>query len=204
MLLAYRKFMAAIAKTSNPNMKLKNTLLTIIYVALIATSAHAVIYTDLDVYNGFTGRLVNGSNPLNGQFQISSQDADGINDLVGYNPDEEIITATASFLLYDDSFFDGSERVTINLGSDPFVDNSAASFLFAVGGVSGNALFDLSADGILSYSIVANSGDFRVNSGLLTVDARARTVPDGGTTAVLLGMAFLGICAVQRKFALAP
>lgn len=183
-------------------MTLKNTILTIISSALLATSASALsIYNDLDVYN----RLVNTANPLTDYFQISSQDNDGINDLVGYNYlTEQIDTATASFSLIDDSFLDGSETVTITLGSSTlFVDNGSATILLALGGVTGSAFFDLDADGVLQYKLVANTGDFKVVSATLTVTAKPRAVPDGGTTAVLLGMGFLAICAVQRKFALA-
>jgi hypothetical protein len=93
--------------------------------------------------------------------------------------------------------------VTITLGSSTFVDNGTATILFALGGVTGSALFDLDADGVLEYKLVANTGDFKAVNGSLTVTAGPRAVPDGGTTAVLLGMGFLGICAVQRKFALA-
>ena len=185
-------------------MKLKDALLSIISCALIATSAKAIsIYTDLDVYN----RLVTTTTPINDAFQISYQDADGNADLVGYNSaTEQIYSATATFLLYDDdplSLWDGSEKVTITLGPSMFLNNENALFQFAIGGVAGNALFDLDADGVLSYSIVATKGDFKAESGLLTVTAGPRLVPDGGTTALLLGMSFLGIYAAQRKFALA-
>ena len=79
-------------------MKLNNTLLTIISSALLATSGHAIIYSDIDVFNGLSGQLVTAANPLTGYFQISSQDNDGIFDLVGYNPSAEQITdATATF-----------------------------------------------------------------------------------------------------------
>jgi hypothetical protein len=103
---------------------------------------------------------------------------------------------------------DGQERMTINLGSDPFAtENSAQSadylYLFAVGGVSGSALFDLSANGMLNYSIVANRGDFLALSATLTVNASPKGVPDGGSTAALLGIGFLGIYTVQRKRKLA-
>ena len=185
-------------------MNLKNTLLTIISSALLATSAaHAVVYTDTDIFNGLTGQLVNFSSPLTGTFDISTQDDDGIFDLVGYNNTQLITSAIASFTIVDDnpfSLLDGAETVTINLGPDMFV-NSQATFLIAFGDVTGNALFDLRQDGVLAYSIVAStptSGDFKAINGSLVV-----TVPDGGTTAVLLGIGFLGIYAAQRKLALA-
>jgi hypothetical protein len=180
-------------------MKLKNTLLTIISGAFLATGAHAVTYSDFDLYNGWNGRLVNAANPLNGTFQISYQDADGINDVVGYDPlTQQITSATANFLLYDDSFYDGSETVTITLGPDAFI-SSQATFLFALGSVTGSALFDLDADGILTYSMIANSGDFRASYGALIAYAEPRGVPDGGMTAIFLGMGFLGISAFRRK-----
>jgi hypothetical protein len=176
-------------------MKLKNVFLTVVSSALLITSAHAVVYTDLDVFNGAAGTLVNASNPLNGEFEINSQ---------GYNSQTQQVTSAAvSFLIYDDSLWDGPETVTIDLGSSTFIQNQEATFLFAVGGVTGSALFDLSSDGILKFSIIANSGDFLAINGLLTAVAQPKAVPDGGMTAILLGTGFLGICALQRRFALA-
>jgi hypothetical protein len=182
-------------------MKLKNTLLAVISSALLATNGHAVTYSDLDFFNG---KLVTTANPLTGSFQISSQDNDGFFDLVGYNPlVEQIVDATATFSLVDDSLFwsDGPEAVTINLGYTTFVDSQAATILFAIGDVTGSALFDLQADGTLGYSIIARTGDFKAINGALLVDTRPSAVPDGGMTAMLLGIGFLGLCVLQRKFA---
>jgi VPDSG-CTERM motif len=186
-------------------MKLKHLLLTIISAALLATNAKAAIYSDIDLFNGSTGQLLVAGNTLtstlNGLFQIDSQ---------GYNPSTEYITsAIASFSIFDDnllSLSDGPETVTITLGVGPgtFVNGQSATFGIGLGdAVTGQALVDLRADGVLSYSIVANSGDFRVYSASLLVTAVPKGVPDGGTTAFLLGIGFLGIYAAQRKFALA-
>ena len=192
-------------------MNLMKALLSVLLSALCATSVHALslIYTDLDVFDG--GRLVDPSQPLKGTFEINSQDPDGIYDLIGYDPAiEQITNATATFFLKDDGLLGdiAPEKVTITLGPDTFINSQTVPFLFTTGGVTGNAFFDLSADGILAYSIMAvpnnrwnGISDFKVYSALLTVDARARAVPDGGTTVLLLGMGFLGLCVLQRKFA---
>jgi VPDSG-CTERM motif len=100
--------------------------------------------------------------------------------------------------------------VTITLGPDTFINSQPIPFLFTFGGVTGNALFDLNADGVLAYNIVAvpnspwiGKSDFTVYSALLTANPGPRAVPDGGTTVLLLGIGFLGIFVLQRKFAAA-
>lgn len=190
-------------------MKLTKALLSVLLSALCASSVHAILYTDLDLFGA--GSLVDPSHSLNGTFEINSDDPDGIHDLWGYDPGtEEVTNATATFFLHDDGLLGdiAPEKFTIKLGPDTFIDSQPVPFLFTTGGVTGNAFFDLSEDGVLAYSIVAvpnnrwnGISDFKVYSALLTVDARARAVPDGGTTGLLLGMGFLGLCVLQRKFA---
>jgi hypothetical protein len=188
-------------------MKFKDALFTVFLGTLLATSAPAIVYSDLDVFNGASGRLVTAANPLSGYFDINAQDNDGILDRVGYDSTNQQITrAIASFSIVDDNPFswsDGSETVTINLGSSTFVNSHAATILFALGDVTGSALLDLNVDGIIKYTIAANSGDFKAIHGSLLANAEPKSVPDGGWTVVFLGIGFLGICALQWKSRLA-
>lgn len=69
--------------------------------------------------------------------------------------------------------------------------------------VVGSALFDLSADGIVSYTITRNSGEFYLRNATLTAVAGSNSVPDNGVTIVLLGMSLIGVVGFQLKFAVA-
>jgi len=175
-------------------------------VALGETTAMAIpIYTDLDVF-GLSGQKVDANTPLAGAFQISSNDADGIPDLTGYNPlSEQITGASVVFVLRDDSFFDGQEQVKIDLGSNFFqsgaVLDSPLIFSILGGSVSGSALLDLDADGVLNYTISSADGDFVAISAFLSATAgpKSTSVPDGGSTVALLGLGLLGLGWARRK-----
>ena len=62
----------------------------------------------------------------------------------------------------------------------------------------------LSSTGVLTYSVLAVSGDFTVSSATLvahgtTTAGTSGAVPDGGTTASLLGLALFGMGALAKK-----
>ena len=64
-----------------------------------------------------------------------------------------------------------------------------------------SALWDLSANGRLSFTITALSGQTYLTSATLIAWTGARGVPDGGFTLDYLGLSLLGILVAQRKFA---
>lgn len=116
----------------------------------------------------------------------------------GYDPTHYIITsAVATF-----SFFDllGRESFTVNFGPNPFLVGSSFVWDIDLGGnVTGNALLDLSSDGILSYTVARGSGEFWLTNANLTVEADdIARVPDEAATALLLGIGFLGLAWRRR------
>ena len=162
-------------------------------------SVQAALYTDLDVFNGLTGvKVTKNGAPKTGTFEIVVQDNDGIFDIVGYDKDnEKVVGAIAEFTIWDDQLFDAPETVSIDLGATSFVSGQSAFFLIAVGQLSFDAIVDLSEDGLLNYSIKANSGDFMaINAKLI---ATTCPVPDGGSMLGLLGFGLVGLALVRNR-----
>jgi hypothetical protein len=134
---------------------------------------------------------VSPSNPYYGTFNIIPS---------GYNPAHQtVVSATAWFLLSDDH--DAAEEyVVIDLGSVAnYFGPIEVDFSLVGGPVTGSALLDLSADGVLSYTIRATSGDFWAKFAKLCATATPVAVPDGGMTVVLLGCAFVVVEALRRN-----
>jgi hypothetical protein len=170
--------------------------------AISAVSAQAIQYTDLNLI----GVKLDDSKPsYYGEFNIADW---------GYNSaNQEVTSASVWFALADDAtdvkdaldLKGYTETVKIDLGSASGyigpVEVDLASLLS--GAVTGSLLVDLSADGILKYTISKTSGDFYIGFAKLVADATPKApgsrVPDGGATAALLGLALLGLSAVRRK-----
>lgn len=81
--------------------------------------------------------------------------------------------------------------------------NTYETFSFTI---TGAALNDLNADGILSYSvkipnISGNTDDVWLKWAKLEVTTECRQVPDGGATLSLLGLGLMGLVAVRRRLA---
>ena len=192
-------------------MKFSTTLLSSISGLLLATQAHAFTYLDFDDYGPSSGYVASGGS-LTGYFNIKNSDG-GVGDITGYKTTpEHVVNATASFGIRDNSglldkifFF---ELASIYVGSDQFMGTTGSISLnldFSHG-ISANALVDLSADGILKYTIVSTIGDFYLDYAKLTANTvadSAPSVPDGGSTALLLGSSLLGLVALRQKFATA-
>ncbi len=173
---------------------MKNILfLASIVVGLLATHAGAITYTATnsdDVYFGSFG----GVDTYTDSFNLTND---------GYKPGtEQVYSATAEFVFWD--LFGGSESLSVALGNSPFEQTGSFSNLITLSdSVVGSALFDLSADGIVSYTITRNSGEFYLRNATLTAVAGSNSVPDNGVTIVLLGMSLIGVVGFQRKFAFA-
>ena len=165
---------------------MKKTLLALVVSVLIAANAGAGLYTDINTYLNVS---IQEGSPVTKQFNIAEW---------GYSSStEQVYSATASFLLID--LWGGSETLTVSLGggssvisSDPFLVTMAAN---------SSALWDLSADGKLSFTITALTGQTYLTNATLVAWAGARGVPDGGFTLTFLGLSFLGILVARRKFA---
>jgi len=111
----------------------------------------------------------------------------------------------------DDSSDDPSEWATVNLAFDSFgyeVDGSIWSFNWELLGLSANARADLNADGLLSVTVNATSGDFYWMTSWLNVLAEPITVgpvkvPEPGTFA-LFAAGLLAIAFLSRRRATPP
>ena len=107
-----------------------------------------------------------------------------------------------AFEFYD-SVYGGTESLSVTLGGSPFEQTGSFSgYITLSDSVVGSALFDLSTDGIVFYTITRTSGECTLKNAVLTAQAGSRSVPDGGLTLALLGMSVIGVFGFQRKFAL--
>ena len=173
---------------------MKKTFLPLILSVLVVANASAITYSDFNLDLVYLG---NGDS-FTDQFDITQYGQ--------YDPKtEQVYSATAEFLLGDLPTYlgGGSETVTVSMGGSPFGSSGSFSGLITIGNsLLGSALFDLSEDGIVSYTVTAgNYGGFTLISSTLSAEAGVR-VPDGGFTLTLLGLSLLGILGAQRKFGL--
>jgi hypothetical protein len=162
--------------------------------ALSSLNSHAISYRDLDVLGG----LIKDTS-VTGEFNLVVGDG-GLGDRTGFNHlTEQITSATATFSFIDDADW-AAETVTIKLGSFDFLNETTlATVLFYNGSVIGNALFDLQQDGILKYTITANGDFYSISADLRAEASPIGSVPDGGSTLSLLGVACLGLGWASRK-----
>ena len=161
--------------------------------AALTISAHAITYSDTDVFAQF----LNQGQSYSGTFNIANK---------GFNPATETVTsAEAWFLVSDDIDPLRGEWVKFTIGNVDSYGPFEVDFLSVFGGsISGTALFDLNTDGILSYKITSTSGDFWAFGADLHVHAEAKNVPDAGTTAALLGASVIGIAILKRRLGISP
>ena len=156
-------------------------------------SARANLYYDYDYIN----TVLSSSNPdKNGSFNIAVQ---------GYSPSAE----TMQWAGFAFTFVDTDNRedtVRISLGHEAVsYEHIEYGFNIFGGLLAGDALLDLSADGIISYNVHWTSGDpFRLVSATLLAETTANSivpvrVPDGGLTLAMLGLALLGLGWAQRR-----
>ena len=150
----------------------------------------AVTYWDIDVFS----ELLSGSNPTkSGEFDITT----GL--LGGYDPlTQTVYSATVWFAVSDDQLLDSNEWVKFTLNGLNFLTPIEVDLTLVSGQVLGSALVSLDSTGTLSYTIQRTAGDFWALGAKLMAEAGPRSVPDGGTTLMLLGGAFAGIEALRR------
>lgn len=157
---------------------------------LAAVSAHAVpYYWDHDLLQTQLG----AGQTITGTFNIAGGDGDAW-DLHGFDGSSNITSAIATFSFLDLNLRE--TKVKVDLGVDGFAQISALVLpIFVSGDILGQALVDLSADGILAYT-VTNTGTtgFRLMTASLVT-----TVPDGGTTLSLLGLSLVATALAARR-----
>lgn len=172
---------------------IQSALLAVI-LALCSASAHAVSYTVQATYESPEIPELSATNPtFDGKFDLTT---------VGYNPATmNISSAQGSFDISTGSGSISQIRFRFLLGSPNFEfvlepDTTAPyhplgvyPFTLSTGSP---AFATLDSTGILHFRINRATGSFTFVSGTLSV-------PDGGTTAILLGCGLLGLVLVQRR-----
>jgi hypothetical protein len=126
----------------------------------------------------------------------------------GFNPATmDVTSATITFWFADDDS-DGSEQVDITtegvqVANDMEVDGTHpqanfASYSFAL---SPAQLATLNVDGVANYTVNRVTGDTYLKIVSITAQGPANVnVPDNGTTAALLSLAFAGVIAARKRF----
>jgi hypothetical protein len=164
----------------------KLTIALLSALALVSVNSYATTFTDVNNANVYLNLL---HTSYTGTWDIADK---------GYNPSSmKIDSATIEFLLWDGL---GAEKYTITIAGGTYASGGSFAGTIAVGGSLenyANILADLSADGILKYTVSRNSGEFWLNKATLT--AEASKVPDGGATVGLLGLGMLGCFCASRK-----
>ncbi len=209
-------------------MKTKLLTLSVIATVFLASQASAISfkysdYRDADLV-GEQGKLLTNTVGIDGQdnsfatgeFDIVSDDGDIYTwDKFGFTPGKEVITAAeVAFGFYNldtgNPAYLGD--IFVNLGdSVPFsgVQGAPGSTLFEGqivvpygGELLGDILLDLQDDGRLTWRVELNDsykGEILLYWAAL--DADAKSVPDSGSTAGLLGFSILAGLLVRRRFA---
>gem|GEM_PF-2020792 len=169
------------------------------------SSTHAISYWDVDTYGNVE---LNQGDSKSGTFDIT-----GVGAGKGYDATLHTITSGSITVRINedvDSFFDYffeffiSETAQAYVGGQIFTE----TFWFPVNSQFGGslelaALIDLDADGLLSYTISAQQGDFRLVSARLDAEGITRqgppsNVPDGGTTVAMLGLGLLALVGGRK------
>ncbi len=176
---------------------MKKTPLTLALIGLVSLSAgvaQAVTYSDLDDFSPDI-KFAPGSGGVD-SFTSTFNILDD-----GYNPlSEQVLSATASFRVYDDFDMSG-ETVSVSLEGVAFGSSSSFNFgsITLNGSVLGSVLAELSDTGVISYTVSRDSGDFSLDWARLDAQAGPRAVPDGGLPLALLGVSVAGLSIFRRK-----
>lgn len=156
----------------------------------LSRNALATEYTFED--NNPANVWLNALNPsYNGQFNLTDY---------GFNPATmEVTSAVAEFTLWDWLL---QESFKISVEGTEFASGGSFSGFISLGGnVVGSLLANLNDDGILNYTVTRESGEFWLKHARLTAQAEdsSSSVPDGGATVALLGLATFGLGMLRRK-----
>jgi hypothetical protein len=179
-------------------------LLGLALAGLAGTSAKAINYSDTDLIlaalNSTTPTYDAAAGTANNDFNIVVDDVDVAADNVGYVPGTPLFNVKVGFTFatsgstYNVSYTLGSTSSGSIVGVPTGTTFSAGGFVGAI------AVSDLELDGILEYTVSWVSGpEFLLTSARLTAETRSSTVPDGGSTVMLLGSTLMGMAAMARR-----
>jgi hypothetical protein len=196
--------------------KMKKTLIAAAVIGAASLSGRATTFNFMDqdfidvVLGSGSQNFAGTAGSANATFDIATQDSDIYTDVVGYNPALMTITSAAVGFNFTELSTGGSYEVSFTIGanapsgSGPLLPAGNGT-TFSFGGIVGGVAFaDLSADGILSYSVSwVNGADFKLDTASLQATAvdRVTNVPDSGSTMtmMLLGASALGLAVFPRR-----
>lgn len=172
----------------------------------------AALFASLATLGVRADTVIVDNNPANVWINAANQSYTGHFRLTdyGYVPGSmHVVSADVSFTFFD--LFGGSETFTINLDGVTFgnygpIGNTFSTAVVDVEGFSATVFAHLNDTGELAYT-VSRTGRFSLFGNEFWLDnARmTATVPDGATTALLLGLGLVGISLLSRtRFRLQP
>lgn len=176
-------------------------------------SATPITYRDADQISlALSANGANGPSTYNGNFNFMTPDgtsamyavnfggADGIyKSQLGFNPQTQSVRAgSGKIYLFLRDPRGGKETGTVTVLNMEALDtiNSFQTYTILSDAFSVNVAAKINADGQFDYSITATSGDFYLRGAYAQF-----SVPDGGTTAALLGCSLLGLVYLRRRLA---
>ena len=179
-------------------------LTTLASALLGAASVIAVPYSDLQVL----GDNVAAGTSVTHTFDLENTGSSSIvyqgtplADQAGF--DHTTMQAVSGFVAFGLSNAGQTAYYTVDLQGTTITSpgSSFTSVTVIFQGIQADLLVAINSTGKLEYTVSAVNGSFTLDIGYLEVDANSfgnAPVPDGGTTAILLGMAFLGLTSVRR------
>ena len=166
-------------------MKLTSKLLALCTAGLALTSASfATTWMDYDAINKTLGGRL--ARTYSDNFNILED---------GYDPTSmEVTKASVLFT------FSGLGTVTIDLAQDYWKTQNVFIYGWAIGSLSGSILSNLSAEGVLNYSVTLNTGTAILVNATLCAEGGDRPigVPDGSGSILLLSLGLIGLVAARK------
>jgi hypothetical protein len=199
-------------------MKTFNSIcITLTGIALLGLGTTAVAGTETFTADNDYAKIVLPGIHLSAAGILGVKEVDDTFDLTadGFVPGvDTAISGTAYFDVTDYANLNSREKISIDLGSISEITSGTVedySFNFDSSGGSSDLtiLADINADGLLNYTVTATKGDFFLDDAELQVEATVpggaggisgNAVPDGFSTAALLGLGLLGIFAARQLF----
>jgi hypothetical protein len=98
---------------------------------------------------------------------------------------------------------DGGETIiyTSQLLSQTIVGGAFTTQLHISQGITAFVAGIIDGAGNITYTVTATSGSFTLDAAYMEIETERRNVPEGGATAMLLGLGSLGLGLVRRKIA---